>query len=95
MLAEEGLEPSLFCPALPQGMPLTIGVRREKISLASEEFPGAPATVDFIEEPGNARLAYCRLGAYELAVILSAEDIRRDRESVTLDIARARCLAPV
>ncbi|MBA8840892.1 sn-glycerol-3-phosphate ABC transporter ATP-binding protein UgpC [Ochrobactrum sp. RH2CCR150] len=83
----EGSEPVLLAPALPEGTLLTIGVRPEKISSAGEQSHGAPATVDFIEELGNARVAYCALGVHELAVILSAEDIRRDGEPVRLDIA--------
>ena len=69
---------------LPQGMPLTAGIRPENIVLSTEPGAGLPATVDLIEELGGSRVAYCNLDGREVAVVLPPGDDDLDGASVWL-----------
>ena len=70
--------------ALPQGTPLTLGIRPESIMLSSQPGKGLPATVDLVEELGGSRVAYCNLDGRELAVALPPGDENLDGTTVWL-----------
>ena len=70
--------------ALPQGTPLTLGIRPESIILSGQPGKSLPATVDLVEELGGSRVAYCSLDGHELAVVLPSGDENLDGMTVWL-----------
>ncbi|KKB80368.1 glycerol-3-phosphate ABC transporter ATP-binding protein [Devosia soli] len=60
--------------ALPEGSPVTLGIRPENVVLAETSGAGLPATVDLVEELGGSRVAYCNVAGHEMSVVLPASD---------------------
>ena len=68
------------------GDEIKVGFRPESVRVADADEPGLSATVDLIEELGGTRVAYCRIGEAELAVVLSATSRLAEGTSVRLRI---------
>jgi len=85
----DGVAASVAQSALPEGTPLTLGIRPEAIQLSTEAGRGIPATVDLVEELGGSRVAYCSLAGREIAVVLPAGDEEIDGKTVFLTFPSA------
>ncbi|CAH1655361.1 MULTISPECIES: sn-glycerol-3-phosphate ABC transporter ATP-binding protein UgpC [unclassified Chelatococcus] len=72
--------------ALPIGSAVKVGFRPESLRIAAIDQPGLSATVDLIEELGGTRIAYCRLGEAELAVVLPSTSTLAENVAVRLQI---------
>ena len=72
---------------LAPGTQLMAGIRPENVAISLTATGGLPAVVDLVEELGSARVAYCRLNARELAVVLPPGDERYEGRQVFLDFA--------
>jgi sn-glycerol 3-phosphate transport system ATP-binding protein len=80
-------ELSLSAAGLAPGTQLMAGIRPENVAISLTATGGLPAVVDLVEELGSARVAYCRLNARELAVVLPPGDERYEGRQVFLDFA--------
>ncbi|SEQ14557.1 sn-glycerol 3-phosphate transport system ATP-binding protein [Devosia sp. YR412] len=70
--------------SLRTGTPLTIGIRPESITLATQPGKGLPVTIDLVEELGGSRVAYYNLSGSELAVVLPPGDEGLEGKTVWL-----------
>ena len=80
----DGVEAGVTQCALPEGTPLTLGIRPEAIVLSTTPGRGIAASVDLVEELGGSRVAYCNLAGREIAVVLPAGDEKIDGQTVYL-----------
>jgi len=80
----DGVEAGVTQCALPEGTPLTLGIRPEAIMLSTTLGRGIPASVDLVEELGGSRVAYCNLAGREIAVVLPAGYEKIDGQTVSL-----------
>ncbi|WP_430245916.1 ABC transporter ATP-binding protein [Neorhizobium sp. DAR64861/K0K2] len=72
--------------SLAEGTPVTVGVRPENLLLSETAGAGLPATVDFVEELGGSRVAYCTLGDREIAATLPPGDQQLEGRPVWLTL---------
>ncbi|ODT74111.1 ABC transporter ATP-binding protein [Devosia salina] len=76
--------PVLRLAGLPEGTPLTVGVRPEAVTFAPDGIDGIAATVDLVEELGGSRIAYCTVKNTEIAVVLPPGDEPYEGRAVKL-----------
>jgi len=79
--------PAIAQTDLPQGTPITLGIRPESIVLSTDRNRGLPAAVDLVEELGGSRVAYCNVSGQEVSVVLPPGEDRLEGALVGLGIA--------